>query len=104
MYKQNTKSTMLPVPELWGALDDPFMNDKPKMKKETSKPSIQNSTVVGDNQEDFVTGRVGSPLAKNTYDQHDIDLDELKAFLDEGYNKEPMRNGPFEMQKQQLHS
>ena len=60
-----------------------------KFKKDFSKPSLQTSTVVGDNQDDLISGLVGgSPIGfNNQNNQNDIDLDELKAFLDEGYNK-----------------
>ncbi len=50
------------VPDLWGMADEALFNDKSKMKKDLSKPSLQTSTVVGDNQDDLISGLVGSPI------------------------------------------
>ena len=62
-----------------------------------SKPSLQTTTVNGDYQDDMLNGLIGtSPIGFNKQSvQHDIDLDELKAFLDEGYNNPPTKSTPF---------
>jgi hypothetical protein len=51
----------MPVPELWGD-DNAHPSDFQKYKKDASKPSLQTSTVIGDNQDDLISGLVGSPM------------------------------------------
>ncbi len=68
---------------MWGFGGD---DDKTTLKYIPSKPSLQTSTIAGDQHDDLLLGGLvgmgGGGVGK---DFNEIDLDELKAFLDEGY-------------------
>ena len=63
-YKVPTnKLSALPAPELWGLSDEPLAYENKHFKKDLSKPSLQTSTVVGDYQDDILSGLIGgSPM------------------------------------------